>query len=40
MIKDIWDSSISERRQIVQKYEKSKQLSKEIANIEENTASG
>ena len=35
MIKDIWDSSISERRQIVQKYEKSKQLSEEIANIEE-----
>ena len=35
MVKDMWDASISERRQIVQKYEKSKQLSEEIANIEE-----
>ena len=35
MVKDIWGASISERRQIVRKYEKSKQLSKEIANIEE-----
>ena len=35
MVKDIWGASISERRQIVRKYEKSKQLSEEIANIEE-----
>lgn len=35
MVKDIWGASIGERRQIVRKYEKSKQLSKEIANIEE-----
>ena len=35
MVKDIWDTSISERRQIVRKYEKSKQLSEEIAKVEE-----
>ena len=35
MVKDMWDASVSERRQIVRKYEKSKQLSEEIANIEE-----
>ena len=35
MVKDIWGASVSERRQIVRKYEKSKQLSEEIANIEE-----
>lgn len=34
MVKDMWDASVSERRQIVRKYEKSQQLSEEIAKIE------